>query len=205
LFTKKRPAKSKFFIITMERAPLPDDTSGGGASDQQLGKGGYMADFSFDVVSNVDINLVDESVNIALKEVKNRYDFKETNSEIQVDKKENKIYLTSSDEYKVKSLYDILLTRMSKRGLGLKNFTIEKIENALGSRARLIVKIQQGIPTEKAKEMVKIIKDSKLKVTPQIQGDTLRVFSRSKDELQNVISLLKSRDFGITLIFTNYR
>jgi uncharacterized protein YajQ (UPF0234 family) len=164
-----------------------------------------MADFSFDVVSNVDINLVDESVNIALKEVKNRYDFKETNSEIQVDKKENKIYLTSSDEYKVKSLYDILLTRMSKRGLGLKNFTIEKIENALGSRARLIVKIQQGIPTEKAKEMVKIIKDSKLKVTPQIQGDTLRVFSRSKDELQNVISLLKSRDFGITLIFTNYR
>jgi len=164
-----------------------------------------MADFSFDVVSNVDINLVDESVNIALKEVQNRYDFKETNSEIQVDKKENKIYLTSSDEYKVKSLYDILLTRMSKRGLGLKNFTIEKIENALGSRARLIVKIQQGIPTEKAKEMVKIIKDSKLKVTPQIQGDTLRVFSRSKDELQNVISLLKSRDFGITLIFTNYR
>ncbi|HOJ85422.1 MAG TPA: YajQ family cyclic di-GMP-binding protein [Elusimicrobiales bacterium] len=164
-----------------------------------------MADFSFDVVSKVDMTLVDESVNIALKEVSNRYDFKDSNSEITVDKKENKIYLTSSDEYKVKSLYDVLLTRMSKRGLPLKNFTVEKIENALGSRARMIVKIQQGIPSEKAKEMVKLIKDAKFKVTPQIQGDTVRVFSRSKDELQAVISMLKSKDFGVSLIFTNYR
>lgn len=164
-----------------------------------------MADFSFDVVSKVDMTLVDESVNIALKEISNRYDFKDTNSEITVDKKENKIYLTSSDEYKVKSLYDVLLTRMSKRGLPLKNFTVEKIENALGSRARMIVKIQQGIPSEKAKEMVKLIKDSKLKVTPQIQGDTVRVFSRSKDELQSTITLLKSKDFGVSLVFTNYR
>lgn len=164
-----------------------------------------MADFSFDVVSKVDMTLVDESVNIALKEVSNRYDFKDSNSEITVDKKENKLYLTSSDEYKVKSLYDVLLTRMSKRGLPLKNFTVEKIENALGSRARMIVKIQQGIPSEKAKEMVKLIKDAKFKVTPQIQGDTVRVFSRSKDELQAVISMLKSKDFGVSLIFTNYR
>jgi uncharacterized protein YajQ (UPF0234 family) len=164
-----------------------------------------MADFSFDVVSKVDMTLVDESVNIALEEVSNRYDFKDSNSEITVDKKENKIYLTSSDEYKVKSLYDVLLTRMSKRGLPLKNFTVEKIENALGSRARMIVKIQQGIPSEKAKEMVKLIKDAKFKVTPQIQGDTVRVFSRSKDELQAVISMLKSKDFGVSLIFTNYR
>ncbi|MGC8729425.1 MAG: YajQ family cyclic di-GMP-binding protein [Elusimicrobiales bacterium] len=164
-----------------------------------------MADFSFDVISKVDMTLVDESVNIALKEVSNRYDFKDSNSEITVDKKENKIYLTSSDEYKVKSLYDVLLTRMSKRGLPLKNFTVEKIENALGSRARMIVKIQQGIPSEKAKEMVKLIKDAKFKVTPQIQGDTVRVFSRSKDELQAVISMLKSKDFGVSLIFTNYR
>lgn len=164
-----------------------------------------MADFSFDVVSKVDMTLVDESVNIALKEVSNRYDFKDSNSEITVDKKENKIYLTSSDEYKVKSLYDVLLTRMSKRGLPLKNFTVEKIENALGSRARMIVRIQQGIPSEKAKEMVKLIKDAKFKVTPQIQGDTVRVFSRSKDELQAVISMLKSKDFGVSLIFTNYR
>ncbi|MEF3279874.1 MAG: YajQ family cyclic di-GMP-binding protein [Elusimicrobiota bacterium] len=164
-----------------------------------------MADFSFDVVSKVDLNIVEESINIALKEISNRYDFKDTNSEITLAKKENKIYLTSSDEYKVKTLYDVLLTRMSKRGLPLKNFVSEKIENALGSRARMIVKIQQGIPSEKAKEMVKLIKDSKLKVVAQIQGDMIRVSSRSKDELQATIALLKSKDFGINLSFTNYR
>ncbi len=164
-----------------------------------------MADFSFDVVSKVDINLVEESINIALKEISNRYDFKDTNSEINLDKKENKIYLVSTDEYKVKTLYDVLLIRMSKRGLPLKNFKIEKIENALGSRTRMIVKITQGISSEKAKEIVKAIKDAKLKVTPQIQGDTVRVFSRSKDELQATIALLKSKDFDIALFFTNYR
>lgn len=164
-----------------------------------------MPDFSFDVVSKVDINIVEESINIALKEISNRYDFKDTNSDINIDKKENKIYLISSDEYKVKTLYDVLLMRMSRRNLPLKNFTVEKIENALGSRARMIVKIQQGIPSEKAKEIVKLIKDSKLKVTPQIQGDTIRVSSRSKDELQATIALLRSKDFGITLMFTNYR
>ena len=165
----------------------------------------YMSEFSFDIVSKVDLNLVDESVNIALKEIANRYDFKDTNSEIMVDKKENKIYLVSSDEYKVKTLWDILFTRMAKRGMPLKNFTVEKIENALGNRARMIVKIQQGIPQEKLKEIVKVIKDSKLKVNPQINKDIIRVFSRSKDELQSTIALLKNKDFGITLIFTNYR
>lgn len=164
-----------------------------------------MADFSFDVISKVDMTLVDESVSIALKEIINRYDFKDTNSEINVDKKENKIFLTSSDEYRVKTLYDILLTRMSKRGLPLKNFTIEKIENALGSRARMIVKIQQGIPSEKTKEITKLIKDLKLKVNAQIQGDSVRISSKSKDELQSAIAALKSKDFGITLSFTNYR
>ncbi|MBP7795263.1 MAG: YajQ family cyclic di-GMP-binding protein [Elusimicrobiales bacterium] len=164
-----------------------------------------MADFSFDIVSKVDMTLVDESVSIALKEITNRYDFKDTNSEISIDKKENKIFLTSSDEYRVKTLYDILLTRMSKRGLPLKNFTVEKIENALGSRARMVVKIQQGIPSEKAKEITKLIKDLKLKVNAQIQGDSIRISSRSKDELQSLIATLKSKDFGITLSFTNYR
>lgn len=165
-----------------------------------------MADnFSFDVVSKVDLNLVDESINIAMKEIANRYDFKDTNSEINLDKKENKIYLVSSDEYKVKALFDVLLTRMSKRGLPLKNFTVEKTENTLGQRVKMTVKIQQGIPQEKLKEMIKVIKENNLKVTPQIQKDTLRVFSRSKDELQKTIALLKSKDFGLTLIFTNYR
>jgi len=164
-----------------------------------------MAEFSFDVVSKVDLNLVEESVNLTLREILNRYDFKDTSSEITVDKKENKIYLVSSDEYKVKTLWDILFTRMAKRGIPLKNFTIEKIENALGNRAKMIVKVQQGIPQEKAKEIVKVIKDSKLKVNPQINKDIVRVFSKSKDELQSTIALLKNKDFGITLIFTNYR
>lgn len=164
-----------------------------------------MADFSFDIVSKVDINIVEESINVALKEISNRYDFKDTNSEINLDKKENKIYLVSSDEYKVKTLYDVLLTRMAKRNLPLKNFRVAGIENALGSRARMTVDIQQGIPSDKAKEIVKAIKDAKLKVNSQIQGDTVRVFSRSKDELQKTIAYLKQLDFGLNLIFTNYR
>lgn len=163
------------------------------------------AEFSFDIVSKVDINIVEESISVALKEITNRYDFKDTNSEINLDKKENKIYLISSDEYKVKTLYDVLLTRMAKRNLPLKNFKQLGIENALGSRAKLTVQIQQGIPSEKAKEIIKAIKDAKLKVNAQIQGDTVRVFSKSKDELQKTIAYLKNIDFGIMLIFTNYR
>lgn len=163
------------------------------------------AEFSFDIVSKVDINIVEESISVALKEITNRYDFKDTNSEINLDKKENKISLISSDEYKVKTLYDVLLTRMAKRNLPLKNFKQLGIENALGSRAKLTVQIQQGIPSEKAKEIIKAIKDAKLKVNAQIQGDTVRVFSKSKDELQKTIAYLKNIDFGITLIFTNYR
>lgn len=162
-------------------------------------------EFSFDIVSKVDLNIVEESINIALKEILNRYDFKDTNSEINLDKKENKIFLISSDEYKVKTLYDVLLTRMAKRNLPLKNFKILGIENALSSRARMTVQIQQGISSDKAKEIIKAIKDAKFKVSSQIQGDTVRVFSKSKDELQRTISYLRGVDFGITLIFTNYR
>ncbi|MGC8866643.1 MAG: YajQ family cyclic di-GMP-binding protein [Elusimicrobiales bacterium] len=162
-------------------------------------------EFSFDIVSKVDLTLVDESVNIALKEISNRYDFKDTKSEIILDKKESKIYLVSSDEYKVKNLYDVLLTRMAKRNLPLKNFNVLGIEEALGSRVRMVVQIQQGIPSDKAKEIIKAIKDAKLKVNSQIQGDAVRVFSKSKDELQKTISYLKGLDFGLTLIFTNYR
>jgi len=162
-------------------------------------------EFSFDVVSKVDMNLVEESINIAMKEVANRYDFKNSNSNIELDKKENIITLISSDEYKIKTLYDILLTKMAKRNLPLKNFKSEKIENSLGGQVKQIIKIQQGIPSDKVKEITKTIKDSKLKVNSSIQGDTVRVSSKSKDELQNTIALLKSKDFGITLQFTNYR
>lgn len=165
-----------------------------------------MADeFSFDVVSKVDYNMVDEAIMNALKEVTNRYDFKDIRSEISFDKKANSIMLSSSDEFKVKAVFDVLLTKLSKRGVPLKNFQPQKIESALGGTAKQAVKIQQGIPQDKAKEMVKLVKDNKLKATVSIQADTLRVVSRSKDELQNVMALLRGHDFGITLQFTNYR
>ncbi|MBU2572522.1 MAG: YajQ family cyclic di-GMP-binding protein [Elusimicrobia bacterium] len=162
-------------------------------------------DFSFDVVSKVDFNMVDEAITNALKEITNRYDFKDIKSEISFDKKANTLTLSSSDEFKVKAVYDVLLTKLSKRGVPLKNFQPAKIESALGGTAKQAVKIQQGIPQDKAREMVKLVKDNKLKVTVSIQADTLRVVSRSKDELQTVMALLRGHDFGITLQFMNYR
>ena len=164
-----------------------------------------MADFSFDVVSKVDLNVIEEAINIAKKEVTNRYDFKDSNPDIQLLQKDNVIKLTCSDEYKVKALYDVLLTRLSKRGIALKNFQPQKIESALGGTAKQEVKIQQGIPADKAKEIVRTIKDAKLKANASIQGDQLRVTSASKDVLQETIALLKGRDFGLELQFTNYR
>ncbi len=115
-------------------------------------------EFSFDVTSKVDLHAVEDAVNTANKEVGNRYDFKGSNSSVTLDQKENKINLASSDEYKVKALYDVVLTRLSKRGVPIKNMSAEKIESALGGTAKQVVKIQQGIPSEKAKEMVKMIK-----------------------------------------------
>lgn len=128
-----------------------------------------MADeFSFDVVSKVDMHAVEDAVNTANKEVANRYDFKGSNSSVTLDQKENKLNLVSSDEYKIKALYDVLLTRLSKRGVPLKNLAPEKIETALSATVKQVVKIQQGIPAEKAKEMVKLIKERKFKATPSI-------------------------------------
>ncbi|OIO00445.1 MAG: YajQ family cyclic di-GMP-binding protein [Elusimicrobia bacterium CG_4_10_14_0_2_um_filter_56_8] len=163
------------------------------------------SEFSFDVVSKVDYNVVDEAISIALKEVINRYDFKGSNSEINFDKKANVIMLQSSDAYKVKALYDVLLMKISKRGLPVKNFEGQKVESALGGTAKQAVKVQQGIPQEKAKEIVRAIKDNKLKANTSIQGDALRVTSKSKDELQSVMTLLRGGDYGITLQFENFR
>ena len=164
-----------------------------------------MADFSFDVVSKVDLNVISEAVSAATKEITNRYDFKGTNSSIELLQKESELKLASSDEYKVNTLRDIIFTRMAKRGIALKNLQPQKIEAALGGNAKQTVKIQQGIPADKAKEITKTIKDAKLKVSASIQGDQLRVSSKSKDELQAVIALLKGHDFGVDLQFTNYR
>jgi len=163
------------------------------------------SEFSFDVVSKVDYNIVDEAIAIAMKEIVNRYDFKGFNSEINFDRKANSIMLLSADEYKLKALYDVLLTKISKRGLPVKNFSGEKVQSALGGTAKMVVKVQQGIPQDKAKEIVKAIKEQKLKANVSIQGDTLRVTSKSKDELQTVMGLLRGGDFGITLQFDNFR
>ena len=163
------------------------------------------SDFSFDVVSKVEYTVVDEAIAIAMKEVLNRYDFKDSKSEINFDKKANTIMLQSSDDYKVKALYDVLLTKISKRGLPVKNFSGEKVQSALGGTAKMLVKVQQGIPQDKAKEIVRAIKDQKLKANASIQADTLRITSKSKDELQNVMALLRGGDYGITLQFENFR
>jgi len=163
------------------------------------------SDFSFDVVSKVEYTVVDEAIAIAMKEILNRYDFKDSKSEINFDKKENTIMLQSTDDYKVKALYDVLLMKISKRGLPVKNFTGEKVQSALGGTAKMAVKVQQGIPQDKAKEITRAIKDAKLKANASIQGDTLRITSKSKDELQNVMSLLRGGDYGITLQFENFR
>jgi hypothetical protein len=163
------------------------------------------SEFSFDVVSKVEYTVVDEAIAIAMKEVLNRYDFKDCKSEINFDKKANTIMLQSTDDYKVKALYDVLLMKISKRGLPVKNFTGEKVQSALGGTAKMVVKVQQGIPQEKAKEISRAIKDQKLKANTSIQGDTLRVTSKSKDELQNVMTLLRGGDYGITLQFENFR
>ena len=163
------------------------------------------SDFSFDVVSKVEYTVVDEAIAIAMKEVLNRYDFKDSKSEINFDKKANSIMLQSSDDYKVKALYDVLLAKISKRGLPVKNFSGEKVQSALGGTAKMVVKVQQGIPQDKAKEIVRAIKDQKFKANASIQADTLRISSKSKDELQNVMAMLRGGDYGITLQFENFR
>lgn len=162
-------------------------------------------EFSFDVVSKVELQEVENAANQANKEIFTRFDFKGSVSRIDFDKKAGTLTLFSDDEGKLKSVVDVLQNKFVKRGVSLKALDFQKIEPAEKGTVRQMVKIKQGIPTDKAKEIVKTIKDSKLKVTPSIQGDQLRVASKSKDELQATISLLRSRDFGIPLQFTNYR
>jgi len=163
------------------------------------------ADFSFDVVSEVDLNLVSESVQVALKEIVNRFDFKDANASIELNQKDKKLTVAASDEHKVNAAVDVLMTRMAKRGLPLKNFKKGDIQQALGQTARMEIVIQAGIPTDKAKEITAAIKAQKLKVNPTIQGEQLRVTSKSKDELQAAMALLKGGSFGVDLQFKNFR
>ena len=159
---------------------------------------------TFDIVSQIDHAEVVNAINQALKEVQTRFDFKGSKSDIELEGHEA-IILTSDDEYKLKSLNDILQTKFVKRGVPLKGLTYGKIESALGGTVRQRITLQQGIPQDKAKEIVKFIKDTKLKVQSSIQGDAVRVSGRDRDTLQDVIAALRDHDFGIDMQFTNYR
>lgn len=158
---------------------------------------------SFDIVSKIDMQELDNAVNQAMKEIGQRFDFKGSKSNIAIEKEE--LVLISDDEQKMKSVVDVLQTKLVKRNIPLKALTYGKVEPAAGSTVRQRITLQQGIPTDKAKEIVKIIKNSKIKVQAAIQGDQVRVSGKSRDDLQAVMQSLKGEDLGIDMQFTNYR
>jgi uncharacterized protein YajQ (UPF0234 family) len=161
---------------------------------------------SFDITSGVDLQEVDNAVNQARKEVAQRYDFKGSRAAIDLNRIENTLTLTADDEFKMNALWEILQGRMVRRGVPTKNLTPGTIERAANDTVRRVITLQQGIPTEAAKEIVKFIKDNKLKkVQAAIQADQVRVSSPSKDELQDAMRLLREHDFGVALQFGNYR
>jgi uncharacterized protein YajQ (UPF0234 family) len=160
---------------------------------------------SFDIVSEVDLAEVKNAVNLASKELFQRYDLKSTNSTIEFDEKAVALVLRSADEYSVQAVKAVLIEKLVRRGVSTKALTWERVEPAAGGRVRQAVTLQQGIPMEKAKEIVKLIKQAKLKVQAAIQGDTVRVSGKNRDDLQEVIALLKEEEFGIDMSFTNYR
>jgi cyclic-di-GMP-binding protein len=161
---------------------------------------------SFDITSGVDLQEVDNAVNQARKEVAQRYDFKGSRAAIDFNRTDNTIALTADDEFKMNALWEILQGRMVRRGVPVKNLTPGAIERAANDTVRRLITLQQGIPTEAAREIVKFLKDHKLKrVQAAIQADQVRVSSPSKDDLQEAIRLLREHDFGIALQFGNYR
>jgi len=159
---------------------------------------------SFDIVSKVDLQEVRNAIDQALKEIRQRFDLKDSHSEIQMEG-DDAIQLASANEYKLEAVKEILGQKLVKRGVSLKNMTYGKLEPAAGQSVRQKISLQQGIPSEKAKEIVKLIKDAKKKAQASIQGDTVRVSSKDRDELQSIIALLRGRDMGVDLQFTNYR
>ena len=167
-----------------------------------------MADPSFDIVSNVDLQEVKNAIAQAMKEILTRYDLKGTNSDIQIQgttEKASELVVTSADEFKLKAVREVLEARLVKRNVPLKALTWNTIDKALGGTVRQTVSLQSGIPTEKAREIVKVIKGTKLKVQAAIQGEQVRVSGKSKDDLQSVMHVLKGTDLGIDMQFTNYR
>jgi uncharacterized protein YajQ (UPF0234 family) len=160
---------------------------------------------SFDIVSKVDLQEVLNAVQQAMKEIQQRFDFRGSKSDIELNKDKHEITLVSDDEGKLKSVLDILQTKLIKRGISLKALSYGKIEQASGGTVRQIVTLQEGIAVDKAKEIVKLIKDTKMKVQAEIQKDQVRVRAKKIDDLQTAISMIKDKDFGIHIEFINYR
>jgi hypothetical protein len=161
------------------------------------------AENSFDVVSKINMAEVTNAVTQAMKEIGQRFDFKGSKSDITQEK--DALVIVSDDEFKLKSVIDILQGKLVKRGVPIRNVSYGKVEAALAGTVRQRLTLQQGIPTEKAKEIVKTIKDTKIKVQTSIQADQVRVSGKDRDNLQTVIQVLKGKDFGIELQFDNYR
>jgi len=163
-----------------------------------------MPENTFDIVSKIDLQEVSNAMQQALKEIHTRYDLKDSKSNIELEGKEA-VVLHSIDEYKLKAVNEVFQQKLVKRGVPLKGLTYGAVEPAAGSTVKLRITMQQGIPIEKAREIVKTIKDSKKKAQASIQGDLVRVSGRDRDTLQEIIALLRGRDFGIDMQFTNYR
>ena len=160
---------------------------------------------SFDVVSLVDMQEVKNAVDQTMKEIRQRFDFKGSKTDLTLKEKERELTVLSDDEYKLKAVLEILKAKFVKRNVSLKAMTYGKVEEALGGTVRQVIGIQSGIPDDKAKAISKEIRDTKFKAQAQIQADQIRVQSKSKDELQAVIAFLKQKDFGIDLQFVNFR
>ena len=164
-----------------------------------------MPDNSFDVASKIDPQEVSNAIQQTLKEVHTRFDLKNAKCRVEWDPKERQILLAAEDEFKLRAVNDVMQQKMVRRGVPLKGLTYGKVEPAAGSTVEQTISLQQGIPIEKAREIVKVIKNSKLKVQAAIQADVVRVSGRDRDTLQQVIQLLRNTDFGIDVQFTNYR
>jgi len=163
------------------------------------------AESSLDIVSGVEMPEVANAVDQSMKEIGQRYDFRGSVSKIELNQKEKKIIVVSDDGFKLKSVLDVLQGKLVKRGVALQNLVYGKEEKASGGTVRQEITLQQGIPQDKAKEIVKKIKNLKLKVQAQIQGDQVRVSGKKKDDLQSVMAALRQDDFGLELKFTNFR
>jgi len=158
---------------------------------------------SFDIVSRVDMQEVDNAVNQAIKEIGQRYDFKGSKSEITLEK--DAVKVLADDDYKLKAVIDVLQSKFIKRNISIKALQYGKVEPASGGLVRQIINVQQGISKEKGKEIVAVIKESKIKVQGQIQDDQVRVTGKNRDDLQDTIQLLKGNDLGVEMQFVNFR